>query len=157
MAQEVANRALAQRFERIPADIQRDLDVFAIELDRFRSGDIAEHVFTEFRLRHGVYGQRQEGVQMIRIKIPYGAVTAEQMEELADCAEEFADGISHMTTRQDIQYHYVKIEDTPALMQRLAGVGITTAEACGNVVRNVTGCPKAGVCTDQAFDVTPYA
>lgn len=157
MAQEVANRALARRFERIPPDIQRDVDVFAIELDRFRSGDIAENVFTEFRLRHGVYGQRQEGVQMIRIKIPYGAVTAEQMEELADCAEEFADGISHVTTRQDIQYHYVKIEDTPALMQRLAGVGITTAEACGNVVRNVTGCPKAGVCTDQAFDVTPYA
>jgi|SaaInl4_135m_RNA_FD_contig_61_336727_length_3540_multi_10_in_0_out_0_1 sulfite reductase (ferredoxin) len=157
MAQDVVNRALSERFENIPPEIQRDLDVFAIELDRFRSGDIAENVFTEFRLRHGVYGQRQEGVQMIRIKIPYGAVTAEQMEELADCAEEFADGISHMTTRQDIQYHYVKIGDTPALMQRLASVGITTAEACGNVVRNVTGCPKAGVCTDQAFDVTPYA
>lgn len=157
MAQEVANRALAERFEKIPPDIQRDLDVFAIELDRFTSGDIAEHVFTEFRLRHGIYGQRQEGVQMVRIKIPYGAVTAEQMEELADCSEEFADGISHVTTRQDIQFHFVKLADVPALMQRLAGVGITTAEACGNVVRNVTGCPKAGVCSTQAFDITPYA
>ncbi|MDA1190297.1 MAG: sulfurtransferase TusA family protein [Candidatus Poribacteria bacterium] len=154
---EIANRALAEKIAQITPETKRYLDVFDIDLNRYINGQVDEKVFTEFRLRHGVYGQRQEGVQMIRIKIPYGAVTSEQMYELADIAEEYADSISHVTTRQDIQLHFVKIIDTPALMTRLAAVGITTEEACGNVVRNVTGCPKAGVCPDQTFDVTPYA
>ena len=94
---------------------------------------------------------------MQRIKIPWGGLNAEQIEVLADLAEEYSDGISHITTRQDIQLHFIHMVDTPDLMRRLAAVGITTREACGNSVRNVTTCPVAGVCHTQAFDVTPYA
>ena len=94
---------------------------------------------------------------MARIKIPFGASPPEQMEMLADLAEEYSDGICHITTRQDIQLHFVHIEDTPTIFRRLAAVGITTREACGNSVRNVTACPKAGVCHTETFDVTPYA
>ena len=98
-----------------------------------------------------------DGVQMQRIKIPMGVLTTDQMIGLANLAEEYAVGVAHITTRQDIQYHYIDINDTPNLMRRLAEVGITTKEACGNVVRNVTACPQAGVCSDETFDVTPYA
>ena len=94
---------------------------------------------------------------MQRIKIPLGILNTEQMIRLADLSEEYADGVSHITTRQDIQYHFVDIDDTPNMMRRLAEVGITTREACGNVVRNVTCCPSAGVCADEVFDVSPYA
>jgi sulfite reductase (ferredoxin) len=94
---------------------------------------------------------------MHRIKIPFGAMTAEQMETLAALCEEYSDAICHVTTRQDIQLHFVHIDDTPDLMRRLAAVGITTREACGNSVRNVTGCEVAGVCSDESFDITPYA
>jgi sulfite reductase (ferredoxin) len=134
-----------------------EIDVFETELGRFLDGSMPEKVFLEFRLRHGVYGQRQAGVQMLRIKIPLGRLTADQCEALADLSEEYADGISHITTRQDVQFHFVDIHDTPNLMRRLAAVDITTKEACGNVVRNVTCCPDSGVCTDEAFDVTPHA
>ena len=88
---------------------------------------------------------------------PWGGLNAEQIEVLADLAEEYSDGISHITTRQDIQLHFIHMVDTPDLMRRLAAVGITTREACGNSVRNVTTCPVAGVCHTQAFDVTAYA
>jgi sulfite reductase (ferredoxin) len=94
---------------------------------------------------------------MQRIKIPFGGLNAAQIETLAELAEEYSDGIAHVTTRQDFQLHFIHIEDTPALMRRLAAVGITTREACGNTVRNVTGCPIAGVCRTEAFDTTPYA
>jgi sulfite reductase (ferredoxin) len=94
---------------------------------------------------------------MLRIKIPLGILTARQCEVLADLSEEYADSISHITTRQDVQYHFVDILDTPNIMRRLASCGITTKEACGNTVRNVTCCPDAGVCTDEVFDVTPHA
>ena len=94
---------------------------------------------------------------MQRIKIPYGGLNPEQLEVLAELAEEYSDGIAHVTTRQDIQLHFLHIDNTPSLMRRLAAVGITTREACGNSVRNVTGCPLAGVCPDEAFDVTPYS
>ena len=94
---------------------------------------------------------------MQRIKIPYGGLNVKQCEVLADLAEEYSDGIAHVTTRQDIQLHFIHIEDTPSLMRRLASVGITTREACGNSVRNVTACPKAGCCQTEIFDVTPYA
>ena len=92
---------------------------------------------------------------MQRIKIPGGGLNAAQLETLADLAEEYSDGIAHITTRQDFQLHYVHIDDTPSLMRRLAAAKITTREACGNSVRNVTACPYAGVCPDEAFDVTP--
>ena len=94
---------------------------------------------------------------MMRIKIPFGGMTAEQMDVMADLSEEYSVGVLHVTTRQDFQMHYIHIENTPDYMRRLAAVGITTREACGNSVRNVTACPYAGVCTDQTFDVTPYA
>jgi sulfite reductase (ferredoxin) len=93
---------------------------------------------------------------MQRIKIPFGGINARQLEVLAELAEEYSDSIAHITTRQDVQLHYVHIEDTPAIMRRLAAVGITTREACGNTIRNVTACPIAGVCRTQVFDVTPY-
>ena len=145
------------RWAHLPEDVRDEIDVFETQLKRVQAGNMSEKVFLEFRLRHGVYGQRQEGVQMQRIKIPLGMLTAKQMIQLADLSEEYADGISHITTRQDIQYHFVDIDDTPNLMRRLAEVGITTREACGNVVRNVTGCPEAGVCSTEEFDPTPHA
>jgi len=141
----------------ISAETLEEIDVFETELGRFLDGSMPEKVFLEFRLRHGVYGQRQAGVQMLRIKIPLGRLSAPQCEALADLCEEYADGISHITTRQDVQFHFVDIHDTPDLMRRLAAVGITTREACGNVVRNVTCCPDSGVCPDEPFDVTPHA
>jgi sulfite reductase (ferredoxin) len=94
---------------------------------------------------------------MQRIKIPAGGLNAGQLETLADLAEEYSDGIAHVTTRQDFQLHYVHVEDTPTVMRRLAAANITTREACGNSVRNVTACPYSGVCPDEKFDVTPYS
>ena len=141
----------------IPADVAREIEIYEIQLGRVQEGQVEESLFTEFRLRHGVYGQRDDRSQMIRVKIPFGGLTAAQLEMLADVAEEFSDNIIHITTRQDVQYHYVDINNTPELMRRLASVDITTKEACGNVVRNVTACPISGVCQDETYDVTPYS
>ena len=141
----------------LPPDIRQEIDIYETELRRVRSGLVDDKLFTEFRLRHGVYGQRQDRVQMQRIKIPMGRLRADQLSALADIAEEYAVGVLHVTTRQDFQCHFVDIDDTPNLMRRLAQAGITTKEACGNVIRNVTCCPHAGVCTDETFDVTPHA
>ena len=141
----------------IPADIAREIEDYEITLGRAQAGQMVEDTFTELRLRRGVYGQRDDRSQMIRVKIPFGGMTADQLEMLADVAEEFSDNIIHITTRQDVQYHYVDINNTPELMRRLASVGITTQEACGNVVRNVTACPISGVCQDETFDVTAYS
>ena len=141
----------------IPPDEARAIEIYEIQLGRVQAGQVEEALFTEFRLRHGVYGQRDDRSQMIRVKIPFGGLTAVQLEMLADVAEEFSDNIIHITTRQDVQYHYVDINNTPELMRRLGSVGITTKEACGNVVRNVTACPISGVCEDETFDVTPYS
>ncbi|MDE0315168.1 MAG: sulfurtransferase TusA family protein [Candidatus Poribacteria bacterium] len=141
----------------IPTDVAREIEIYEIQLDRFQAGQVEEATFTEFRLRRGVYGQRDDRSQMIRVKIPFGGLTAAQLEMLADVAEEFSDNIIHITTRQDVQYHYVDINTTSELMRRLASVDITTKEACGNVVRNVTACPLSGVCHDETFDVTPYS
>ncbi len=141
----------------LPPDIREEIDVFETELRRVQHGLVDDKVFTEFRLRHGVYGQRQDRVQMQRIKIPMGRLSADQLVALSDIAEEYAVGVLHVTTRQDFQCHFVDINDTPNLMRRLAAVGITTREACGNAIRNVTCCPSAGVCQDEAFDVAPHA
>ncbi|MDE0483670.1 MAG: sulfurtransferase TusA family protein [Candidatus Poribacteria bacterium] len=141
----------------IAPDVAREIEIYEIQLDRFQAGQVEEATFTEFRLRRGVYGQRDDRSQMIRVKIPFGGLTAAQLEMLADVAEEFSDNIIHITTRQDVQYHYVDINTTSELMRRLASVDITTKEACGNVVRNVTACPLSGVCNDETFDVTPYS
>ena len=171
---------------RLPAALEEEIGIFETQLTLKRQDKIDDKIFAETRLRRGVYGQRydngqrHDGVEtrplsypcegltkgpqtvwdapgMQRIKIPFGGLNAEQMETLADLAEEYSDAICHVTTRQDFQLHFVHIDDTPDLMRRLAAVGITTQEACGNVVRNVTACPLAGVCSDESFDVTPYA
>ncbi|CAI8011089.1 Sulfite reductase [ferredoxin] [Geodia barretti] len=141
----------------ISPDEVRSIEIYEMQLGRVQAGQMPEEIFLEFRLRHGVYGQRDNGSQMIRVKIPFGGLSAAQTEMLADVAEEFSDNIIHITTRQDVQYHYVDINNTPELMRRLASVGITTKEACGNVVRNVTACPLSGVCNDEPFDVTPHS
>ncbi|PJF23397.1 MAG: sulfite reductase [Phototrophicales bacterium] len=171
--------------DQIPADIAHEIDLFENQLRLRQQGKLDEKVFAESRLRKGVYGQRydngkrHDGIQtqtltfptnltkgpdtawdapgMQRIKIPYGGLTVRQLEVLAELADEYADGILHVTTRQDFQLHYVHIEDTPDLMRRLAAVGLTTQEACGNSVRNISACPLAGICHDEGFDVSPYA
>src|SRR3974377_2320406 len=181
-----SNALWAERLQGcVPQPLAGELDKFDHEVQLKRQGKIDDKVFAETRLRRGSYGQRYDNGQrhdgnetrklefptantkgpgtlwdapgMQRIKIPYGGLNAAQLETLAELAEEYSDGIAHVTTRQDFQLHFIHIEDTPALMRRLAGPGITTREACGNTVRNVTGCPIAGVCRTEAFDVTPYA
>ena len=147
----------SDRWSHLPPAIREEIDTYETELRRMQQGQVPEKVFLEFRLRHGVYGQRQAGVQMQRIKIPLGMLTFDQMERLAELSEDYAVGVSHITTRQDVQFHFLNINDTPNLFRRLAEVGITTREACGNTVRNVTACPSSGVCSDETFDVTPYA
>ena len=170
----------------MPEDLAREIEIFETQIELRKLGKLDAKVFAETRLRRGVYGQRYDNGQrhdgtasksldfpsgtlekgpdtmwdapgMMRIKIPFGVLTPEQLEMLAALSEEYSDAISHITTRQDIQLHYVHIEDTPTLMRRLASVGITTREACGNSVRNVTACQFAGTCQDEPFDVTPYA
>ncbi|MDB5295271.1 MAG: nitrite and sulphite reductase 4Fe-4S region [Phycisphaerales bacterium] len=169
----------------LPEDWAREIDNFEAQMLLRKQGKIEEKVFAETRLRRGTYGQRydngkrHDGIAsqtlvyptpstkgpetlwdapgMTRIKIPFGGMNPEQMRVMADLAEEYSDSICHVTTRQDIQLHYTHIEDAPSLFRRLAAVGITTKEACGNSVRNVTACPLAGVCHTESFDVTPYA
>ena len=172
--------------DQIPEERGREIETFAGQVELRRQNKVDEKVFAETRLRWGIYGQRYDNGQrfdgtktqtitypsgdltkgpntywdapgMLRIKIPFGGVTPRQMEVLAEVADEYSDGILHVTTRQDFQLHFVHIDDTPDLMRRLAAVGITTQEACGNTVRNITACPLAGVCHDEAFDITPYS
>lgn len=139
--------------ERAVEDIQELNDKIAA----FNSGEVDEEKFRSFRLARGVYGQRQEGVQMIRIKLPYGRVTPEQLTRIADIADKYATEKMHATTRQDIQIHYVKLADSPKVWAELEEKGVTLKEACGNTVRNVTAAPIAGIDPEEPFDVTPYA
>ena len=136
---------------------EAEIDAFAEMLHRFERGEIAPDQWRAFRLAQGTYGQRQEGVHMVRAKIPQGVLDARQLNALADVADQFSRGFAHVTTRQNIQFHFVQPPDLEATMRMLAAAGLTTREACGNAVRNVTGCPYAGVAEDEAFDVTPYA
>ena len=171
---------------RISTAMAEEIDQFDNQIQLRKQGKIEEKVFAELRLRRGAYGQRYDNGHrydgtktqeipfprrgltkgpdtefdapgMQRIKIPFGKMSADQLEVLADCAEEYSNSILHVTTRQDIQLHFVDIEDTPDMHRRLGGVGITTREACGNSVRNVTGCPLAGICQTELFDISPYA
>lgn len=134
-----------------------EIDTFDDFVKRFRSGAILPDEFRRFRLQNGVYGQRQEGEQMVRVKIPWGGLTAAQLEVLADVAAQSPREVGHVTTRQNMQFHFIKIDQATALLERLASVGVTTREACGNTVRNVTVGYCAGVCPKEEFDVTPYA
>jgi sulfite reductase beta subunit-like hemoprotein len=139
--------------EAIEAEISR----FEERAVLLRSGAITEAEFRPFRLKHGTYGQRQPGFQMLRVKIAAGVLESAQLRVLADIADQFSTGRGHLTTRENIQFHFVKLENVPAAMRLLANAGLTTREACGNTVRNVTACPVAGICPGEAFDVTPYA
>jgi sulfite reductase (NADPH) hemoprotein beta-component len=136
---------------------ERDIDEFVETLSRYENGDITADEWRRFRLLRGTYGQRQDDVQMMRIKIPQGIVTGGQLRALGDVAEKYSRGFGHITTRQNIQYHFVLLKDAELAMRDLGAVGMTTREACGNSVRNITSCPYAGVAHDEVFDITPYA
>jgi len=135
----------------------KDIDDFVTQLEAFERSEIGPDQFRAFRLQRGVYGQRQDGVQMIRVKIPFGLLGAEQLDALADVADRYAHGVGHVTTRQNVQFHFVLMKDVEAAMRRLDEAGLTTREACGNTARTVTGCEVAEVCKNAPFDVSPYA
>jgi sulfite reductase (ferredoxin) len=141
----------------LPPEVRQEIEDFAAEVERLQKGEVGEEDFKRFRLQQGIYGQRQEDVQMVRTKLPFGRITSDQLNCLADFGKNYSNGILHVTTRQDIQFHYVKIQDVPQGLQDLAEHGLTTREACGNTVRNVTACHKSGTCKEEKFDVTPYA
>ncbi|HSB15288.1 MAG TPA: nitrite/sulfite reductase [Bryobacteraceae bacterium] len=137
--------------------VRRDIELFREQAEAFLAGNLTDDQFRAFRLRRGIYGQRQPGVQMVRTKIPGGALTAVQMEQLARVADKFAGRKAHLTTRQNVQFHFVPLRDVPPLLHMLADVRLTTREACYNTVRNVTCCPMAGIARDEVFDVRPHA
>src|ERR1700694_3556570 len=137
--------------------VREEIETFRTKSLAFLAGEITENDFRPFRLKHGIYGQRQPGVQMVRCKIPGGLLTAPQVEQFARVAEEFGGGRGHLTTRQNMQYHFVTLSSVPDLMHLMADVGLTNREACYNTVRNVTACAWAGLAQDEVFDVRPYA
>jgi sulfite reductase beta subunit-like hemoprotein len=134
-----------------------EIDSFDAFVQDFWAGRVNPDDFRKFRLQHGVYGQRQPDVQMVRVKIPWGGLTAAQIERLADVADTTPRGVAHVTTRQNVQYHFLPLADATATMRALGDAGLTTREACGNTIRNVTVGHCAGVCTEEPFDPTPYA
>jgi len=137
--------------------VEKDIIELEQKIRAFRKGKIPDEKFRSLRLARGVYGQRQQGVQMVRIKLPYGKMTFSQWKRIADISDEFSTGNLHLTTRQDIQIHFVSLERTPELWSLLEEESITIREACGNTVRNVTASDAAGIDPDEPFDVTPYA
>src|SRR5919198_3213693 len=137
---------------------EADIEEFVTTLERFERGELTPDQWRAFRLVRGTYGQRQTAdVQMLRVKVPQGILSSEQLFALADVGERYSRRFGHITTRQNIQFHFVKLHDVEPAMRRLAEAGLTTREACGNSVRNITACPFAGVAADERFDVTPYA
>ncbi|MFZ6003829.1 MAG: nitrite/sulfite reductase [Actinomycetota bacterium] len=142
----------------IDPEIRADIEKFEEQLARYLSGDLAEDAFRVFRLNNGVYGQRQGGHnQMIRVKVPYGSITPEQLDMCAHIAETYSRGWGHLTTRQNVQFHFVDLERVPAALWDMASVGLTSREACGDTVRNVMGCHLAGACPFEALDISPWA
>src|SRR5215218_6198599 len=138
--------------------LEREFDDFDNEAEKFLEGERAEDEFIGFRLKQGVYGQRQADVQMIRVKLPFGGITPEQMEAFADVVEKYAPlNKGHVTTRQNIQLHHVPLPDAAKAIRELSDSGLSSREGCGNTMRNVTGDPWAGVCEGELFDPTPYA
>ncbi len=135
---------------------RQDLDEFVGMLEKLERGEITQDEWKRYRLVRGIYGQRQADTQMIRVKIPQGVLTAAALDRIAEIAERHSRGFGHVTTRQNIQLHFVKLSECATAMAALASVGLTTREACGNSVRNVTACEIAGVCATEPFDVTPY-
>jgi sulfite reductase beta subunit-like hemoprotein len=148
-------------YENVPGHvipiIEREFDDFDTESTRFLAGELPEDKFIGFRLKQGVYGQRQPDVQMIRVKLPFGGITPEQLEAFADLAEQYTPlGKGHITTRQNFQFHHIPLPDAAKAIRMISDAGLSSREACGNTVRNVTGDPWAGVSANEAFDPTPY-
>lgn len=137
--------------------VEKDIVELERKIREFREGKLAEEKFRSLRLARGVYGQRQQGVQMVRIKLPYGKMSFAQWKRIADVSDEFSTGNLHLTTRQDIQLHFISLDRTPELWSLLEQDSITMREACGNAVRNVTGSDKAGIDSEEPFDISPYA
>src|SRR5271167_4803001 len=138
--------------------LQREYDDFKTEATSFLAGETPEEEFIKFRLKQGVYGQRQPDVQMIRVKLPFGGVTPEQMEKFADVVEKYVPlNKGHITTRQNVQMHHIPLVDAEKAIRELGDAGLSSREGCGNTMRNVTADPWAGVARDELFDLTPYA
>lgn len=137
--------------------VRADIEDFRDKSQQFLRGELTDDEFRQHRLRRGIYGQRQAGVQMVRTKIPGGTLTAAQARQLAAIADEFGGGKAHLTTRQNLQYHFIPLAHVPDLLHKLADFRLTTREACYNTVRNVTACPLSGLLPDEPFDVHPYA
>jgi sulfite reductase (ferredoxin) len=142
----------------ISAELEADIAKFDRMLEDYLGGRLGEDEFRLFRLNNGIYGQRQGGQnQMVRVKAPYGSITPDQLEAFADVAEVYSRGWGHLTTRQNVQFHFVQLGRVPALLRDLAKVGLTTREACGDTVRNITGCHLAGACPFEVLDISPWA
>src|SRR6266487_3882047 len=138
--------------------IAEELDKFEEGVRQYLAGEIDEDVFRVFRLNRSIYGQRQGGHnQMVRVKVPHGSLQPEQLEMLGYLAREYSRGWAHLTTRQNVQMHFVQLEQTPELLRLLASVDLTSREACGDTVRNVTGCHLAGACPFEVLDISPWA
>jgi sulfite reductase beta subunit-like hemoprotein len=137
--------------------VRADIELFRSQAQQFLSGQLTADEFRPYRLRRGIYGQRQDGVQMIRTKIPGGLLTSSQMRQLGTVADRCAGGKGHLTTRQNMQFHFVPLAQVPDALHLLADIRLTTREACYNTVRNVTACPLAGIHAEEPFDVQPYA
>jgi sulfite reductase beta subunit-like hemoprotein len=149
-------------YEDVPGHVipilEREFDDFDTKAAKFLREELPEEQFIGFRLKQGVYGQRQPDVQMIRVKLPFGGVTPEQLEAFADITEEYVPlRKGHITTRQNFQFHHVPLPDAAKVIRKLGEVNLSSREACGNTVRNVTGDPWAGICEGELFDITPYA
>ncbi len=137
--------------------LEREFDDFDNEAEKYLAGGTPENEFIGFRLKQGVYGQRQADVQMIRVKLPFGGINPEQMDTFADVVEQYAPlNKGHITTRQNIQLHHIPLRDAAALIRAISAVGLSSREGCGNTVRNVTADPYAGICEGEVFDTTPY-
>src|SRR6266487_4524152 len=138
--------------------VDEELVKFEEGVRQYLAGEIEEDVFRVFRLNRSIYGQRQGGHnQMVRVKVPHGSLVPEQLEMLGYLADEYSRGWAHLTTRQNVQMHFVQLEQTPELLRLLASVDLTTREACGDTVRNVTGCHLAGACPFEVLDISPWA
>ena len=144
-------------FYKISRKIRDDLDLYRLEVERFNKGEVSAAKLRPFRVARGVYAQRGQTRFMVRIKVPGGGLTPDQMVEIADLSEKYGNGVPHITTRQDIQLHYVTLDDTVNAIEGLLKAGLTTRGGGGNTVRNVTACYAAGICNEEVFDVSPYA
>ena len=146
-----------QSFYQIPQELIDELDLYRMEVERFQQAEISEEAFKAFRVPRGIYEQRGGETYMMRVKAPAGGLTPDQMEAVADLSERYGDGTPHVTDRQDVQLHGIRIDDTPAVLEALAQVNLTTRGGGGNTIRNITACAEAGICPQEAFDVAPHA